>query len=102
MSALTSYGHTSASVEGPGWPSRPGELPRLPISKGLPSSLVQLRTAVWTGVTRDTMPGADISHRYSITLLAVAIAPPNHAPRRCQPGGRNKNHSPNPIERDSV
>jgi hypothetical protein len=25
-------------------------------SKGLPSSLVQLRTAVWTGVTRDTMP----------------------------------------------
>jgi hypothetical protein len=33
----------------------------LPTSKDLPSSLVQLRTAVWTGVTRDTMPGADIS-----------------------------------------
>jgi len=33
----------------------------LPIPKGLPSSLVQLRTAVWTGVTRDTMPLADVS-----------------------------------------
>src|ERR1700730_15613806 len=32
----------------------------LPTSKGLPSSLVQLRSAVWTGVTRDTMPQADI------------------------------------------
>src|ERR1700738_4379849 len=31
----------------------------LPTSKGLPSSLVQLRTAVWTGVTRDTMPQPD-------------------------------------------
>jgi hypothetical protein len=29
----------------------------LPTSKGLPSSLVQLRT-VWTGVTRDTRPEA--------------------------------------------
>jgi phosphoglycerate dehydrogenase-like enzyme len=28
----------------------------LPTSKGPPSSLVELRTAVWTGVTRDTMP----------------------------------------------
>jgi hypothetical protein len=27
-----------------------------PNPKGLPSSLVQLRTAVWTGVTRDTRP----------------------------------------------
>ena len=26
---------------------------------GLPSSLVQLRSAVWTGVTRDTRPRAD-------------------------------------------
>jgi hypothetical protein len=32
----------------------------LPTSKGPPSSLVQLRTAVWTGVTRDTMPIADM------------------------------------------
>jgi hypothetical protein len=31
----------------------------LPTSKGLPSSLVQLRSAVWTGVTRDTMPLPD-------------------------------------------
>jgi hypothetical protein len=33
----------------------------LPTSKGLPSSLVQLRTAVWTGVTRDTMPTPTLS-----------------------------------------
>jgi len=32
----------------------------LPTSKDLPSSLVQLRTAVWTGVTRDTRPISDI------------------------------------------
>src|SRR6516162_3991347 len=35
----------------------------LPISKGLPSSLVQLRTAVWTGVTRDTTPLPTIRRR---------------------------------------
>src|SRR6202011_4181572 len=29
--------------------------------KDLPSSLVQLRNAVWTGDTRDTMPVADIT-----------------------------------------
>ena len=29
--------------------------------KGQPSSLVQLRTAVWTGATRDTLPGGDIT-----------------------------------------
>jgi len=33
----------------------------LPTSKDLPSSLVQLRIAVWTGVTRDTGPIAAIS-----------------------------------------
>jgi len=32
----------------------------LPISKGPPSSLVQLHTAVWTGDTRDTKPKAVI------------------------------------------
>jgi hypothetical protein len=32
----------------------------LPTSKDLPSSLVQLRIAVWTGVTRDTRPICDI------------------------------------------
>jgi hypothetical protein len=32
----------------------------LPTSKDLPSSLVQLRIAVWTGVTRDTRPIRDI------------------------------------------
>jgi hypothetical protein len=32
----------------------------LPTSKDLPSSLVQLRIAVWTGVTRDTRPISDI------------------------------------------
>jgi hypothetical protein len=31
----------------------------LPTSKDLPSSLVQLRIAVWTGVTRDTRPTPD-------------------------------------------
>src|SRR6266852_6368398 len=34
---------------------------RLPTSKDLPSSLVQLRTAVWTGATRDTRPISDVS-----------------------------------------
>src|SRR6202022_3208764 len=33
---------------------------RLPTSKDLPSSLVQLRSAVWTGDTRDTRPISDI------------------------------------------
>jgi hypothetical protein len=32
----------------------------LPTSKDLPSSLVQLRSAVWTGDTRDTRPDSDI------------------------------------------
>jgi hypothetical protein len=32
----------------------------LPTSKDLPSSLVQLRTTVWTGVTRDTRPISEI------------------------------------------
>jgi hypothetical protein len=31
-----------------------------PNPKGLPSSLIQLRSAVWTGVTRDTRPAPDI------------------------------------------
>ena len=31
----------------------------MPNSKDLPSSLVQLRIAVWTGVTRDTRPNSD-------------------------------------------
>src|ERR1700730_7482534 len=42
----------------------------------LPSSLVQLRTAVWTGVTRDTMPTADlcsaVKFLHSITSSAGA------------------------------
>ena len=32
----------------------------MPNSKGPPSSLVQLRSAVWTGDTRDTTPAADM------------------------------------------
>src|SRR5450759_5093047 len=32
----------------------------LPASKGPPSSLVQLRTAVWTDDARDTRPNCDI------------------------------------------
>jgi hypothetical protein len=36
----------------------------LPTSKDLPSSLVQLRTAVWTGVTRDTRPICDIGGQF--------------------------------------
>jgi hypothetical protein len=39
--------------------------------KGLPPSLVQLRTAVWTGDARDTMPIGDIAVVYSITSSAV-------------------------------
>ena len=41
--------------------------------KGLPSSLVQLRIAVWTGVTRDTRPEPDmLSKRFTFTsTLAV-------------------------------
>jgi hypothetical protein len=35
----------------------------LPTSKDLPSSLVQLRIAVWTGDTRDTRPKADVRDR---------------------------------------
>src|SRR5262245_953173 len=31
-------------------------------SRSPPSSLVQLRTAVWTGDTRDTRPGTDITN----------------------------------------
>jgi hypothetical protein len=33
---------------------------KVPTSKGPPSSLVQLRIAVWTGDTRDTLPIGDI------------------------------------------
>jgi hypothetical protein len=33
----------------------------LPTSKGPPSSLIQLRTAVWTGDTRDTMPNPEVA-----------------------------------------
>jgi hypothetical protein len=32
----------------------------LPTSKDVPSSLVQLRNAVWTGDTRDTRPVAEV------------------------------------------
>jgi hypothetical protein len=36
-------------------------------------------------------------------LVGGGSALPDHtAPRRCQPGGRNRNHSLNPIERDSL
>jgi hypothetical protein len=41
----------------------------LPTSKDLPSSLVQLRIAVWTGVTRDTRPSADIWRNGKLTFL---------------------------------
>jgi hypothetical protein len=37
---------------------------------GPPSSLVQLLTAVWTGVTRDTMPTTDMRPLCSITWSA--------------------------------
>src|ERR1700726_4932317 len=33
--------------------------------KGLPSSLVQLRTAIWTGDARDTRPGPDMAEGWS-------------------------------------
>jgi hypothetical protein len=36
----------------------------LPTSKDLPSSLVQLRSAVWTGDTRDTRPNSDIGKEF--------------------------------------
>jgi len=37
----------------------------LPNPKGLPSSLVQLRTAVWTGDARVTRPAADFAEQGS-------------------------------------
>jgi hypothetical protein len=45
--------------------------------KDLPSSLVQLRSAVWTGDTRDTRPDSDIasfagSDRTIVVLRAIA------------------------------
>src|ERR1700758_126313 len=44
----------------------------LPTSEGPPPSLVQLRCAVWTGVTRDTRPNSDIgTAREGGPLLAV-------------------------------
>src|SRR4030095_13125454 len=42
-----------------------------PNPKGLPSSPVQLRSAVWTGVTRDTRPGADVSRLSEIRVGAT-------------------------------
>jgi hypothetical protein len=44
----------------------------LPTSKGLPSSLVQLRSAVWTGDTRDTRPQPVIS-RIEIPQCSKAL-----------------------------
>jgi hypothetical protein len=48
----------------------------LPTSKGPPSSLVQLRIAVWTGDTRDTRPkaviaGTEIPQRSSVPCGAA-------------------------------
>jgi hypothetical protein len=48
----------------------------LPTSKGPPSSLVQLRTAVWTGDARDTKPDSDISrHPNNMSLKPLAPLP---------------------------
>ena len=38
--------------------------------EGLPSSFVQIRTAVWTGATRDTRPISDISELQRYFLLS--------------------------------
>src|SRR6516164_2447143 len=50
--------------------------------RGLPSSLVQLRNAVWTGGTRDTRPRADVD-RFEIPQrstsrcdIVLSVAPP--------------------------
>ena len=42
--------------------------------EGLPSSLVQLRSAVWTGDTRDTKPISDI-RRWGYTPRRFAAKP---------------------------
>jgi hypothetical protein len=43
-------------------------------SKDLPSSLVQLRSAVWTGDTRDTRPKADITSGSRANCGAIYFA----------------------------
>jgi hypothetical protein len=44
--------------------------------KGLPSSLVQLRSAVWTGVTRDTRPRAEVAALMDTEMTAAGVATP--------------------------
>jgi tetratricopeptide (TPR) repeat protein len=55
----------------------------LPTSKDLPSSLVQLRIAVWTGVTRDTGPIPDAEcasqHADNVDLCGRGRRPQNLA-----------------------
>jgi len=42
----------------------------LPTSKGLPSSLVQLRIAVWTGDARDTRPTSDLTRETCRSIIS--------------------------------
>ena len=44
--------------------------------KDLPSSLVQLRNAVWTGDTRDTRAAADLGYLVNKSALRDAESPP--------------------------
>ena len=44
----------------------------MPIPKGLPSSLVQLHTAVWTGDIRDTRPMSDIGRPTPVLSMPVS------------------------------
>src|SRR5450759_3983266 len=73
----------------------------LPTSKGPPSSLVQLHTAVWTGDTRDTRPKCDIGPNQHLRpklvqaraaealqiVLPVGVLLDRHLV--CDPGERN-------------
>jgi len=62
----------------------------LPNSKGPPSSLVQLRFAVWTGVTRDTRPIAEVEHHWARAVTwppSPALLMKREASGRCQPLG---------------
>jgi hypothetical protein len=53
--------------------------------KDLPSSLVQLRNAVWTGDTRDTRAAADLGYLVNKSALRDAESPPECRVERYNP-----------------
>jgi hypothetical protein len=53
--------------------------------KDVPSSLVQLRNAVWTGDTRDTRAAADLGYLVNKSALSDAESPPECRVERYNP-----------------